>query len=118
MESVTIRGNAEMLHRALDNVVRNAMRFTPPGGTIAIAGTLDAERRQVALTVGDGGRGVPEALLESIFAAFFKSAHSGRTEGHGLGLAIARRIVEMHGGSIRAANRQPTGLCVEIRLPA
>jgi two-component system OmpR family sensor kinase len=118
LESSTIRGNAEMLHRALDNVVRNAMRFSPPGGTIAIAGTRDAERRHVALTVSDEGPGVPETELESIFAAFFKSAHGGRTEGHGLGLAIARRIVEMHGGSIRAANRQPTGLRVEIRIPA
>ena len=117
LDGVVVRGNAEMLHRALDNVVRNAVRFTPPGGTIAIAGTRDAPHRQLVLTVCDEGPGVPEGELEAIFAPFFRSASAGPPTGHGLGLAIARRLIAMHGGSIRASNRRPTGLCVEIRIP-
>jgi len=117
LDGVALRGNAEMLHRALDNVVRNAVRFTPPEGTIAIAGTRDIPRRQLVLTVSDEGPGVPEAELESIFVPFFRSASAGPPAGHGLGLAIARRLIAMHGGSIRAFNRHPTGLAVEIRIP-
>jgi two-component system OmpR family sensor kinase len=114
----SVRGNAQMLHRALENVVRNAVRHSPPGGRVRIAGSSDAQRQDVRITVEDEGPGVGPELLETIFDPFFRGAHDARSRGHGLGLAIARRVVEAHGGHIRAANRATGGLAVEIRLPA
>ena len=69
LASVHVKGNAEMLHRAIENVVRNAARYTPPGGRVEIAARHDAVRREVGVTVADQGPGVAPAELEAIFAA-------------------------------------------------
>jgi len=109
-----VRGRAEMLHRLFENVIRNAVKHTMPGSTVYVA----AQRRgsELLVTVEDSGPGVREHELGSIFEPFFRASGNG-TDGHGLGLAIARRVAQTHGGSIRAANRQPRGLKVEISLP-
>ncbi len=116
--ATTIMGNHEMLHRALENVVRNAARHTPSGTRVHVAGTRDAARREIQFTVTDEGSGVAATELGSIFEPFYRGSQPRGTPGHGLGLAIARRVVEAHGGSIRASNRVTGGLAVEIRLPA
>ena len=113
-----VEGNAEMLHRAFENVVRNAARHTPPGTRISIDGSYDPVRREVRVLISDEGPGVPVAKLESIFEPFFRGASGRGASGHGLGLAIARRIIDAHGGSISASIRTAGGLAVEIRLPA
>ena len=113
-----VKGNAEMLHRVFENVVRNAARHSPLGTQIGIVGGHDPARREVRVLISDEGPGVPVADLESIFEPFFRGATGRGASGHGLGLTIARRIVEAHGGSIRASNRTTGGLEVEIRLPA
>lgn len=113
-----VKGNAEMLHRAFENVVRNAARHTPPGTRVRIVGGHDSARREVRVLISDEGPGVPEADLESIFKPFFRGAMARGTSGHGLGLTIARGIIEAHGGSISASNRTAGGLAVEICLPA
>ncbi len=115
---VGVTGNAEMLHRAVENVVRNAVRHSRPGGHVRIAGRHDATHRRIELTIADEGPGVPDAELESIFEPFVRGATASGTHGHGLGLAIARRIVEAHGGVIGAANGARGGLVVTLRLPA
>ena len=114
-----VKGNAEFLHRALENVVRNALRHTPDGGKVAVGVSLDANGKDLRLAVLDQGQGVPENELRAIFEPFFRGNGTKSIGGHGLGLAIARRVVEAHGGTIRASNRVAGGwLCVEIVLPA
>lgn len=102
------------LQRAFENVMRNAVKFSPPGGRVAVRAQCSEGRFR--LDVLDEGPGVPEAELESIFEPFFRSG-TATAEGFGLGLAIARRAVEAHGGSIRAANRPQGGLQLSIELP-
>jgi two-component system, OmpR family, sensor kinase len=118
LASAQVKGSPEMLHRAIENVVRNAARYTPPGGCIEVAARQDAARREVSLTIADQGPGVAPAELEAIFQPFFRGGDVTISRGHGLGLAIARRVIEAHGGRISASNRPTGGLCVTIVLPA
>jgi len=111
-----IDGKAELLHRAFENVVRNAIKFTHPGTTIELETDLSVPRR-LRLVVCDCGPGVLPSELEAIFEPFHRGADAS-ADGFGLGLAIARRAIEAHGGTIRAANRSQGGLCIEIVLPA
>jgi two-component system sensor histidine kinase CpxA len=114
---VRVRGDAELLRRAVENVVRNAIRHAPE------ASAIDVEvvpRGAAALVrVRDRGPGVPEEALPRLFDPFYRvEADRNRSSGGaGLGLAIARRSVQLHRGAIRARNAAP-GLEVEIELPA
>ena len=114
---VCVKGRPELLHRALENVMRNALRHTPEGGKVTVEVHLDADGNALRLAVLDQGPGVPEQELGTIFEPFFRGGGSKYADGHGLGLAIAQRVIEAHGGTIRASNRMDGGLCVEIVLP-
>jgi two-component system, OmpR family, sensor kinase len=118
LQLAKIMGNAEMLHRALENVVRNSVRYTPSEGRVHIVGEYDAVRREVRLIIADEGPGVAAAELASIFEPFFRGRAAQGSAGHGLGLAITHRVIESHGGRISASNRTSGGLSVEIYLPA
>ncbi len=109
-----LRGRAALLRRALENVVRNAVRYSAPGSAVTVAVT--AAHGAAILTVSDRGPGVPEAELDHLFEPFHRVGNDP-TPGFGLGLAIARRAVELHGGRIVARNRDGGGLEVEITLP-
>lgn len=114
--SAQVQGKAELLHRALENVIRNAIRYSPDGASVTVATAWDTAG--YGIRVSDQGPGVVEAELESIFEPFYRSANNAHPDGHGLGLAIAKRVVEAHGGSICARNRAQGGLEVAISLPA
>jgi len=120
-EQYFVRGNAELLHSAIENVVRNAIRYTESGTTVEVV--LEAEKRSdasfVRLTVRDHGPGVSEAELIPIFRPFYRvaDARDRQSGGVGLGLAIADRVIRIHDGEIRAGNAEPRGLQVEILLP-
>ena len=111
----TISGDPERLEQALQNLAGNALRYTPDGGRIA----LEAQRAPagVRLTVRDNGPGIPPEHLPRIFERFYKGDPSRlQTGGSGLGLSIAKTIVERHGGTISARNED--GAVFEISLPA
>jgi two-component system OmpR family sensor kinase len=113
----TVRGNVELLRRAIENIVRNALKYSFENGEVRIATRTRSDRPVVVISVADAGPGVPEPDLEAIFEPFFRGLASSDQEGHGLGLAIARRVVLTHGGKITASNVATGGLRVEIELP-
>jgi len=116
-----VRGNASLLHSAIENVIRNAIRYTHDGTSVEVAlsseTTLGA--KEAVLRVSDSGPGVPSDALDKLFEPFYRldEARGRQTGGVGLGLAITERAVRFHGGKVLALNRQPNGLTVEIRLP-
>jgi len=97
-------------------LIGNAIKFSPNGATIQI--TVDQERTKVRISVGDNGPGIPADELRSIFIPFYRSQRSGSIQrGAGLGLAICKRIVERHGGSIWAENAIAGGAVFQLTLP-
>jgi two-component system, OmpR family, sensor kinase len=114
--ALPVRGSHELLHRALENVVRNALRYAPAGSVVLVSGKLLNDC--VQLTVADSGPGVAEADLSAIFQAFFRGAQGSAAKGYGLGLAITRSVMAVHGGRVFANNRAQGGLLVSFELPA
>jgi signal transduction histidine kinase len=110
-------GSREMLRRAIENVLRNAVRYSPEGTTVEVSAT-ETERCAV-IVVRDHGPGVPDAALARIFDPFYRVEEARENKngvGSGLGLSIARRAVQAHHGSIAAENMHP-GLRVQIAIP-
>ncbi|MCH7507883.1 MAG: HAMP domain-containing protein [Proteobacteria bacterium] len=111
------RGDRELLWRAMENLLRNALRHTDPDNGVIL--NLERERKQVHLSVRDFGPGLPEGELEKIFEPFYRVQESRDrgSGGHGLGLSIAANAVRRHGGRIAARNANDGGLIVQISLP-
>ena len=108
--------NPDYLFRALSNLVRNAIRYASRAGPISVSAR--SEEGEAAITVADHGPGVPDTALEDLFTPFFRLEASRNRDsgGTGLGLAIVKASVEACKGTVRARNRRPAGLEVEIRL--
>ena len=119
-----VEADPELLRSAVENVIRNAARYTAPGTTVEAK--LERHKNakgggeEIVVRVSDSGPGVPEAALEKIFQPFYRldDARNRQTGGAGLGLSIAHRAIRLHGGQIAASNRKEGGLEVEIRIPA
>jgi len=112
-----VLGDASRLQQVFWNLLSNAVKFTPPGGTVCVS--LDGDGENVVLTVEDTGEGIPAELLPLVFERFrqVSTAARGRT-GLGLGLAIAKELVEMHGGSIAAhSGGHGSGSTFTVTLP-
>jgi signal transduction histidine kinase len=116
LDKCRVSGSAELLRSAVENVVRNAVRYTAEGTAIEV--DLHWKLDTAILTVRDHGPGVPETDLERIFEPFYRvsEARDRASGGAGLGLSIAERTVKLHGGTIEARNLGD-GLLVTIRLP-
>jgi signal transduction histidine kinase len=115
-ESLQLRANEDLLRRALDNLISNALKYTPVEAPVHLGARL-TERRELLLWVRDEGPGVPEALLGRLTEPFTR----GRTQqqdGFGLGLSIVRRATERLGGTLKLRNHPDGGLEAMIRLPA
>jgi two-component system sensor histidine kinase BaeS len=102
------------IREVLANLVANALRHTPTGGSVRLAAALADGGRAVELTVADTGSGIDPSLVPHVFDRFAKAADS---RGSGLGLAIARGLVEAHGGSISLDSRPGHGSTFRIRIP-
>lgn len=109
-----VRANPALLHRAIENVVRNALHHSPTGGVVRVAG--EADGRRLRLSIGDQGPGVPPEALEKIFQPFYRGGDKTSGGGYGLGLAIAERVIAAVDGQIRAKNAVGGGLVIEIDL--
>ncbi len=116
-----MRGQPELLYRAIENIVRNAIRYTREGSTVYLSlSTSTSEGQTLAvLDVIDSGPGIPEDQLETIFKPFYRidAARQRATGGFGVGLAIADRAVKLHGGSLKAINRPEGGTIIRMILP-
>lgn len=122
-DTCSITGVEDLLRSAVENVVRNAVRFAPEGTAVEVAlrkqnGNGNGDKFAV-ISVRDRGHGVPDESLEKIFRPFYRTEDARDRQsggGTGLGLAITERAVRMHGGSIQAANAPDGGLSVEMRF--
>lgn len=119
-DKCSINGVEDLLRSAVENVVRNAVRFTPEGTAVEVAlRKQNGSDNFAVISVRDRGHGVPAESLEKIFRPFYRTEDARDRQsggGTGLGLAITERAVRMHGGSIQAANAPDGGLSVEMRF--
>jgi two-component system sensor histidine kinase CpxA len=115
-DPVTVEGDPELLRRAVENVIRNAIRYSPREAAVEVS--LARRNGHAVVDVRDHGPGVPEESLPRLFDAFYRvdSDRNRGSGGIGLGLSIARRAIQLHKGSIHARNAAP-GLEVELELP-
>ncbi len=113
--ALVARGSHELLYRAIENVVRNAVLHSPEDGRVSISAQSKDDRLHIA--IADNGPGVPEGDLAAIFDPFVRGGLGQSIAGYGLGLAITRRVIEAHGGAVFAANRAEGGLVVVLELP-
>lgn len=114
-----VSGNENLLRSALENIVRNAVRYTPEASEVVITLACDPAAQQARLVVRDYGAGVPIESLQRIFQPFYRvaDARDRQTGGVGLGLAITQRAVSWHGGEVTAENAADGGLIVRLNLP-
>ena len=115
----TVMGDRLMLRRALNNLLSNALRYTPPAGTVEVR--IDEREGEVRLAVQNNGKPIPSEVMQRLFERFFRaeqdrSHSSGEGEGAGLGLAITKAIVQAHGGRIQA-HAYSEGNVFEILIP-
>ncbi len=124
VDHADLEGNRQHLRQVLNNLLDNAIKFTPDGGRVSISLKRDVAREQLLLEIRDSGIGIRPEDLPSVFQRFFRGDNARRREpehqGTGLGLSICRAVVEAHGGHITASSQlgQGTTFAVTLPLPA
>jgi signal transduction histidine kinase len=113
--SLVVKGDAEQLQRAFANVLENGVKFSPAGSNVDVQ--IELLSPSIRVRISDQGSGLLPAEQEKIFEPFYRSKSAKEKEGSGLGLFIARRIVESHSGKISASANQPAGTVLTIELP-
>jgi signal transduction histidine kinase/ligand-binding sensor domain-containing protein/CheY-like chemotaxis protein len=106
------------IEKVFDNLLGNALKFTPPGGKVHAAVVAQADDPRIAVSVRDTGPGIPADQLERVFERFYlvEASASRRWPGAGIGLALARQLVEMHGGTLTAQSSEGEGACFTVTL--
>ncbi len=108
-------GDPHRLAQSCDNLISNAIKFTPEGGTVAVS--LHLEGDSAVLSVEDSGVGIPADELESVFDRMFRTKKAEHIPGTGLGLAITKAIVDAHGGEIEVESEEDVGTAFRLRMP-
>lgn len=118
LEKITLRGNADLLSQVWINLLHNAIKFTPEGGSISIA--LAKEAGDAVCTIRDSGIGIPKAEQIHIFERFYKvdKSRDRALGGNGLGLSLVKKIVELHGGSVTVESEAGDGAAFRVRIGA
>ena len=111
-----IEADGRRMEQVLENLLINAVRYVPLGGTVWVSMTASGEHHR--LKVMDDGPGFPAGDLEHVFDRFYRGNLTESFPGSGLGLAIVKELIERHGGTVAASNREPRGAVLEIDLPA
>ena len=107
-------GDIGLIERVLENLIENALRYTPSGGTVTLA--LSQQEHQVLVRITDTGCGIPEQDLPYIFDRFYRVGRHQRSEGAGLGLAITKRILELHGSWVEVDSSVKVGTTIAFCL--
>lgn len=113
---VSVSSKGELLDRAIENVVRNAIKYSPEGGAVTVS--CRSEDGVAVLDVQDQGPGVPPNEHAALFEPFYRASNSAPGQGYGLGLAIVARAMRQHGGRVETQNVEPSGLRVRMTIPA
>ena len=114
-DSLTIEGDPDRLEQVFNNLIDNALKYTPPGGDVVVRARQDAQTAVVE--VADSGIGIPDADRERVFERFYRVEKSRSGAGSGLGLAIVQEIVRAHGGQIGLTSQEGQGSTFTVRLP-
>ena len=116
-EHLLLVGQPELVSRAVENILRNAIRYTPDDGQITLQVKVHAD--QIVICIEDEGEGVPEDSLKHLFEPFYRveASRNQQSGGYGVGMAIAEQAIRTQGGTIEASNRPTGGLRVAINLP-
>jgi two-component system OmpR family sensor kinase len=109
-----VHGDAPQIQRAIANVLENAVKYSPPESAILVK--TKSDQKTVEISIADSGPGIPEQEREKIFEPFYRGTQPEQKEGAGLGLFIARRIIELHNGKIHALPNDPNGTILQITL--
>jgi len=117
LENFLFTGNKELLQEVWINLISNAIKFSPNSGTIEITLKQDKNQKQVSFRIKDYGCGISEKDRNHIFQKFYQADQSRTTEGNGLGLAIASRVIELHNGKLQLGKQEEIGTSFEIFLP-
>lgn len=115
LEDVYYFGNEELMAQIWQNIINNAIKFTPVGGHISVR--LFANEKNITAKITDDGPNIPPEVAEKIFDKFYQGDNSRKTEGNGLGLALVKRIVDLCNGEIYVDNQYDKGVCFTVELP-
>ena len=114
---ILLTGQPELVSRAVENILRNAIRYTSADGRVFLQ--VEKQKDNIVIRIEDEGEGVPESSLKRLFEPFYRveTSRNQQSGGYGVGMAIAEQAIRAQGGTIEASNRSTGGLRVDISLP-
>jgi two-component system, OmpR family, sensor kinase len=116
--SIEFKGQPDLIHRAIENVVRNAIKYGPQQSIVNVVCQVNEKHQFLTIEIRDQGPGVLAGELEDIFKPFVRAQSGSQVVGHGIGLAITKQVVQAHGGQVIARNIQPIGFSVSLTFPS